>query len=149
MRCVVQRVKWAKIESLGKIAGKIDNGIMLLLGVDKDDRVEDVDYMIKKVLNLRIFDDEKGIMNLSLKDVEGELLVVSQFTLYGNCKKGLRPSYSRAAKGDKAVYLYEDFILKAKKEGIKVEKGQFGEHMDVELLNDGPVTLIIESPKLN
>lgn len=149
MRAVVQRVKWAKVEAFDEVVGSINKGIMLLLGVEQEDVSEDVDYLVNKIINLRIFDDEQGIMNLSLKDIEGELLVVSQFTLYGNCKKGLRPSYSRAAKGDKAIGLYEEFIKKAASQGLKVEKGAFGEHMNVELLNDGPVTLILESPKSN
>ena len=149
MRAVVQRVKWAKVEAFDEVVGSINEGIMLLLGVEVEDGSEDVDYLVNKVINLRIFNDEQGIMNLSLKDIQGELLVVSQFTLYGNCKKGLRPSYSRAAKGEKAIELYEEFIKKATSQGFKVEKGAFGEHMKVELLNDGPVTLILESPKSN
>lgn len=149
MRAVVQRVKFANVKVNERLVGSIDKGIILLLGVDKNDGEKELDYTLKKVLNLRIFDDEKGIMNLSLKDVKGELLVVSQFTLYGDCRKGLRPSYSQAAKGDMAINLYEKFMEKAKKELSKVEGGEFGAHMEVELLNDGPVTLIIESPKLH
>lgn len=149
MKAVVQRVKYAKVEVENKIVGSINEGIMLLLGIDKNDGDKELDYILNKVVNLRIFNDENGIMNLSLKDVDGELLVVSQFTLYGDCKKGLRPSYTQAAKGEMAISLYEKFIEKAKKEVKKVEGGKFGADMKVELLNDGPVTLIIESPKLN
>lgn len=149
MKAVVQRVKYAKVEVENEIVGSINEGIMLLLGVDKNDGDKELDYILNKVVNLRIFNDENGIMNLSLKDVDGELLVVSQFTLYGDCKKGLRPSYTQAAKGEMAINLYEKFIEKAKKEVKKVEGGKFGADMKVELLNDGPVTLIIESPKLH
>jgi len=149
MKAVVQRVKYAKVEVENEIVGSINEGIMLLLGVDKNDGDKELDYMLNKVVNLRIFNDENGIMNLSLKDVDGELLVVSQFTLYGDCRKGLRPNYMQAGKGEMAISLYEKFIEKAKKEVKKVEGGKFGADMKVELLNDGPVTLIIESPKLH
>lgn len=147
MRVVIQRVKNASVEVDGEIVGKIDKGILALLGITHEDTEKDVDYLVKKVLNLRIFSDEQDKMNLSLKNVEGELLVISQFTLYGECQKGLRPSFTNAAKPAIATELYEKFISKAKSEGFKVESGIFGADMKVNLLNDGPVTLILDSPQ--
>ncbi len=147
MRVIIQRVKEAKVLVENNIVGEIDKGLMVLLGVTHGDTEKDVDYLVKKVTKLRIFNDEKGKMNLSLKDIEGELLVVSQFTLYGNCEKGLRPSFTDAAKADVANDLYKKFIKLAKEDGFRVEEGSFGAHMEVDFINDGPVTLILDSPK--
>ena len=145
MRAVVQRVSSSKVTVDGNITGEIKRGVLVLLGVTHEDTSKDVDYIIDKVLNLRIFEDENEKMNLSLKDVEGELLVVSQFTLYGDCRKGRRPSFSTAARPELATKLYEEFIEKSRKEGIVTQTGQFGAHMMVDLTNDGPVTILLES----
>nr|WP_312215850.1 D-aminoacyl-tRNA deacylase [Clostridioides sp.] len=147
MRSVVQRVSSSSVTVDGGIIGKIDKGLMVLLGVTHDDTSKDVDYMIDKILNLRIFEDEEDKMNLSLKDVGGELLVVSQFTLYGDCRKGRRPSFTNAARPDQADKLYEEFVAKAKAQGLNVGTGQFGAHMMVDLTNDGPVTILLDSSK--
>ncbi|MBS5788549.1 MAG: D-tyrosyl-tRNA(Tyr) deacylase [Clostridioides difficile] len=147
MRSVVQRVSSSSVTVDGGMIGKIDKGLMVLLGVTHDDTSKDVDYMIDKILNLRIFEDEEDKMNLSLKDVGGELLVVSQFTLYGDCRKGRRPSFTNAARPDQADKLYEEFVAKAKAQGLNVGTGQFGAHMMVDLTNDGPVTILLDSSK--
>lgn len=144
MKLVVQRVKNAKVEVEGKIVGKIDKGYLVLLGVTHNDTREIADYLVKKICNLRVFEDENGKMNLNIKQVEGELLIVSQFTLYGDCTEGNRPSFTNAAKPDLAKELYEYFCDKCAENDIKVEKGIFGADMKVSLLNDGPVTIIIE-----
>lgn len=147
MRAVVQRVSSSKVTVENNVIGKINKGLLVLLGVTHEDSSKDVDYMIDKILNLRIFEDENEKMNLSLKDVCGELLVVSQFTLYGDCRKGKRPSFSNAARPDLATKLYEEFIQKAKEQDVVVGTGQFGAHMMVDLTNDGPVTMLLESNK--
>jgi len=147
MRSVVQRVSSSSVTVDGGMIGKIDKGLMVLLGVTHDDTSKDVDYMIDKILNLRIFEDEEDKMNLSLKDVGGELLVVSQFTLYGDCRKGRRPSFTNAGRPDQADKLYEEFVAKAKAQGLNVGTGQFGAHMMVDLTNDGPVTILLDSSK--
>ena len=145
MKIVVQRVKNAKVEVEGKVVGKIDKGFLVLLGVTHNDTEEQADYLAKKLCGLRVFTDEKDKMNLSLKDVGGELLIVSQFTLYADCSQGNRPSFINAAKPDQAEKLYEYFCNQCnQKYNIKVEKGIFGADMKVTLLNDGPVTIIIE-----
>ena len=145
MKIVVQRVKNAKVEVEGKVVGKIDKGFLVLLGVTHNDTEEQADYLAKKLCGLRVFTDENDKMNLSLKDVNGELLIVSQFTLYADCSEGNRPSFINAAKPDKAEKLYEYFCNQCnQKYNIKVEKGIFGADMKVSLLNDGPVTIIIE-----
>ena len=145
MKIVVQRVKNAKVDVEGKTVGKIDTGFLVLLGVTHEDTEEQADYLAKKLCNLRVFTDENDKMNLSLKDVNGKLLIVSQFTLYADCTGGNRPSFTNAAKPDKAEKLYEYFCNQCKeKYNIEVEKGIFGADMKVELLNDGPVTIIIE-----
>lgn len=145
MRIVVQRVKNAKVEVEGKVVGKIDKGFLVLLGVTHNDTEEQADYLAKKLCGLRVFTDENDKMNLSLKDVGGELLIVSQFTLYADCSQGNRPSFINAAKPDQAEKLYEYFCNQCnQKYNIKVEKGIFGADMKVTLLNDGPVTIIIE-----
>lgn len=144
MRLVVQRVKKAKVEVEGKTVGSINQGFLVLLGVTHTDTKAEADYLVKKLCNLRVFEDENGKMNLGLKDVGGELLIVSQFTLYADCSQGNRPSFINAAKPDVANELYEYFCEKCKEQNIKVEKGIFGADMKVSLLNDGPVTIILE-----
>ena len=145
MRVVVQRVKHASVTINGTVNGKINNGFLVLLGIQSTDSEQDVDYLVKKVTNLRIFSDENDKMNLSLKDVNGELLIVSQFTLYANCTEGNRPSFVEAAKPDIAIPLYEYFVSECKKIIPVVETGIFGADMKVDLLNDGPVTIIMDS----
>lgn len=147
MRVIIQRVSEAKVLVEKNVVGEIKKGLMVLLGVTHGDTEKDIEYLVKKVTKLRIFNDENGKMNLSLKDIDGELLVVSQFTLYGSCEKGLRPSFTDAAKADLANDLYRKFIKLAKEEGFRVEEGSFGAHMEVDFVNDGPVTLILDSPK--
>lgn len=148
MRAVVQRVKRANVTVDEKIIGDINNGILLLLGVEKEDTEKELDYIFKKVTNLRIFDDENGVMNKSIQDVEGELLVVSQFTLYGDARKGNRPSYIRAAGFEDGNKYYMEFIEKALDIGIITKHGEYGADMDVELVNDGPVTILLDSSKI-
>ena len=147
MRVVVQRVKRASVEIDNKVNGKINTGFLVLLGIASTDTKQDADYLVKKVVNLRIFSDENDKMNLALRDINGELLIISQFTLYGNCKDGNRPSFIEAARPDVAIPLYEYFIEECKKQVSVVETGIFGADMKVSLLNDGPVTIIIESKK--
>ena len=145
MRLVVQRVKNAKVDVDNNTVGSIDKGFLVLLGVTHTDTKETADYLVKKLCNLRVFEDEKGKMNLSIKDVKGKLLIVSQFTLYADCTGGNRPSFINAAKPDKAEKLYEYFCKQCEeKYNVKVQKGIFGADMEVSLLNDGPVTIIIE-----
>jgi len=144
MKLVVQRVKEAKVEVDKKIVGKINKGFLVLIGVTHEDEKEQADYLVKKLCNLRVFEDENGKMNLGLKDIEGELLIVSQFTLYADCSNGNRPSFTNAARPEKANELYEYFCKECEKNDIKVEKGIFGADMKVSLINDGPVTIIIE-----
>lgn len=144
MKLVVQRVKHAKVNIEGKTVGEIQKGFLVLIGIKTGDTKEQADYLIKKVCNLRIFEDENGKMNLSLKDVGGKLLIVSQFTLYGNCNDGNRPSFIEAARPEEAIPLYEYFCERCAKNEIEVQRGIFGADMKVELLNDGPVTIIME-----
>lgn len=144
MKLVVQRVKNAQVEVEQKIVGKIESGFLVLLGVTHKDTTEQADYLVKKLCNLRVFSDENDKMNLSIRDVKGELLIVSQFTLYANCQDGNRPSFTNAAKPEQANELYEYFCKKCENNGIKVEKGIFGADMKVSLLKDGPVTIILE-----
>ncbi len=147
MRAVVQRVKRSSVSVDGKIVSKIDKGLMVLLGVEVNDDESDLDYILKKVTKLRIFDDEDGVMNKSLLDYGLEILVVSQFTLYGDARKGNRPSYIRSAKFDQGILLYEKFIEELEKLNVKVSHGEYGADMDVELINDGPVTILLDSSK--
>lgn len=147
MRAVVQRVKSSSVSVDGKIISKIGKGLMVLLGVEVSDDEKDLDYILKKVTKLRIFDDEAGVMNKSLLDNGFEILVVSQFTLYGDARKGNRPSYVRSAKFDDGIVLYEKFIEELEKLNIKVSHGEYGADMDVELINDGPVTILLDSSK--
>jgi len=146
MIVVIQRTSEAAVRVDGKIIGQISKGLMILLGIEEADGREDIDWLCKKILNLRIFEDENGVMNKSLLEVDGELLVVSQFTLHASTKKGNRPSYIKAAKPDIAIPLYEDFVETIQLGlGKKVATGSFGADMKVSLVNDGPVTIIIDS----
>lgn len=144
MKLVIQRVKNAKVDVGGKTVGEIGKGFLVLIGVTHTDTKQTADYLVKKLCNLRIFEDENEKMNLSLKDVGGELLIVSQFTLYADCTEGNRPSFVNAAKPDMANELYEYFCEECKNNGFNVQKGIFGADMKVSLLNDGPVTIIME-----
>jgi len=148
MRAVVQRVTRAKVTIEGEIVGEIANGLVVLLGIALDDTQEDADYLAPKIVALRIFDDLAGRMNVSLKDSFGGLLVVSQFTLYGDVRRGLRPSWSDAAPPEVAEPLYEYFVQKCRGLVERVETGSFRKMMHVELVNDGPVTLMLDSRKL-
>ncbi len=144
MKLVIQKVKNASVEVDEKIVGKIEKGFLVLIGIKVGDTKEQADYLVKKLCNLRVFADENGKMNLSLKSVEGQLLIVSQFTLYGDCNNGNRPSFIEAAKPEEAIPLYEYFCEECAKQGLEVQKGIFGADMKVRLLNDGPVTIVIE-----
>lgn len=144
MKIVVQRVKEAKVEVDNEIVGKIEKGFLVLIGITHTDTKENADYLVKKLCNLRVFADEEGKMNKSIKDVGGKLLLISQFTLYANCSQGNRPSFIDAAKPEQANELYEYFCEECRKKDIEVEKGIFGADMQVSLLNDGPVTIVIE-----
>lgn len=148
MRALVQRVKRGKVTVNDSQVGSINKGAVVFLGVGKEDDIDDAQYLADKITNLRIFQDEEGKMNLSLKDIEGEVLVVSQFTLYGDCRKGRRPSFYDAAPPEKAEELYQKFCKLMEEKGIKVEKGEFQAMMVVEIINDGPVTFILDSSKL-
>lgn len=145
MKLVVQRVKNANVSIENNIVGKINQGFVVLLGVSNEDTKENADYLVKKLLNLRVFSDNDDKMNLSIKDIEGELLIVSQFTLYANCKKGNRPSFIEAAKPEHAKPLYEYFINECRKENLNVQTGEFGADMQIDLINDGPVTILLEN----
>lgn len=144
MKTVIQRVTKASVTVENKIVGKIGKGLLVLLGVGPEDTKNTADFLVQKLVKLRIFEDEKGKMNLSIKDIAGELLIISQFTLYADCRGGNRPSFTNAGKPEKANELYEYFIQKCKEENIKVQQGIFGADMKVELLNDGPVTILLE-----
>ncbi len=146
MRAVIQRVSEASVSINNKINGAIKNGLMILLGIEHEDNNEDIDWLCKKIVNMRIFNDENGVMNKSLIEIDGDMLLISQFTLHASTKKGNRPSYIKSAKPDIAIPLYEEFILNI--EGLlnkKIEKGVFGADMKVSLINDGPVTIILDS----
>ena len=145
MRAVVQRVKYASVTIDGEVTAKIDKGFLVLLGVHEDDSENDAEYLAKKCSGMRIFEDDEEKMNLSVKDVGGSFLVVSNFTLYADCKKGNRPSFVNAARPEKAILLYEKFVSCVRENGIECQTGEFGADMKVELLNDGPVTIVIES----
>jgi D-tyrosyl-tRNA(Tyr) deacylase len=145
MRVVVQRVTEARVTVAGEIVGEIGAGLLVLLGVARDDTTSDADYLAEKTTNLRIFDDAEGKMNRSLLDIGGEMLVVSQFTLYGDVRRGRRPSYSDAAEPEKANGLYEYFVNRVRSIGAKVETGVFQAMMKVSLINDGPVTILLDS----
>ena len=144
MKVLVQRCDRAQVTVDNKIVGKIDKGLMILVGFTNTDTIDNLNYMVDKVLNLRIFDDEQGVMNKSLLDIKGSILSVSQFTLYADARKGRRPSYANALSGDKATVLYDKFNQLLKEQNIHVETGIFGAEMKVELINDGPVTIMLE-----
>ena len=148
MRFVIQRVKHSSVTIDGEVKGKINKGYMVLIGIGQDDNEVIADKMVKKMINLRIFEDEKGKTNLALKDVNGELLLISQFTLYADCKKGNRPSFIKAGSPREAEELYEYIVRKCKEEVEVVEKGEFGADMKVELLNDGPFTIVLDSGEI-
>ena len=148
MRAVVQRVKKGSVEIDEKEIGKIEKGLVILLGVGQNDTEKDAEYLAEKIVNLRIFEDKEGKMNLSVKDINGQILVISQFTLYGDCKKGRRPSFISAALPDKAVKLYDYFVKSIKNYGLKIETGEFQAMMLVKIYNDGPVTILLDSEKL-
>ena len=145
MRAVIQRVKSAQVCVDGRVSGKIEKGLLVLLGVGKGDGEGDLSFLASKIPDLRIFEDESGKFNLSLKEVGGEILVVSQFTLFGDCRRGRRPSFTEAEEPSAAKHLYEQFVLKLKQQGIPVQTGEFQAKMEVHLINDGPVTLLLDS----
>ena len=147
MRAVVQRVKKSRVIVEGRLVGEINKGFNVLLGISKEDTIEDLKYIKDKIINLRVFEDENDKMNLSLLDVKGEILAISQFTLYGDCRKGRRPNFMNAMGGDEAKALYEEFVKMLKESGLKIETGEFGAHMNVEIENDGPVTILLDSKK--
>lgn len=147
MRAVVQRVARAKVTVAGEVVGEIERGLLVLLGVSDDDTQDDASYLAEKVVSLRIFPDDDEKMNLSLLDVAGQMLVVSQFTLYGDCRKGRRPSFIKAARPEQADNLYRIFVAEVHGRGVQTATGRFQTHMDVELVNDGPVTLLVDSRK--
>ncbi|WP_294233273.1 MULTISPECIES: D-aminoacyl-tRNA deacylase [Chryseobacterium] len=145
MKVVIQRVSEARVKVDGQTVGEIRKGLMLLIGVDENDEKSDADWLVQKILNLRIFGDEEDKLNLSVQDVQGEILCISQFTLIADYKKGNRPSFIKAAKPDKAVPLFEYFKEEISKSGLKTESGIFGADMKVSLINDGPVTIVMDS----
>ncbi len=146
MRALIQRVAEASVTIEGAISGQIEQGILVLLGITHDDSDKDIDWLIRKIIQLRIFTDEQGKMNLSVQDVGGDLLVISQFTLFADSKKGNRPSYVRSAPPDVAIPLYEEFLKRLRSQFAgRVETGEFGADMKVRLLNDGPVTIMLET----
>ena len=145
MKALVQRSLESSVKVDNKIVGKIDKGLVLLVGFTEDDNIKDIEYIAKKVVNLRIFDDENGVMNKSLLDSGGSILSISQFTLYADSKKGNRPSYIKALKSNEALPLYEEFNNKLKEYNVNVETGIFGADMKVNITNDGPITIILES----
>lgn len=147
MRSVVQRVSQACVRVEGEAVGQIGKGFLVLLGVGENDTSQDLDWMVDKIIGLRVFEDEGGKMNRSILEEKGEILLVSQFTLYGDCRKGKRPSFSAAAQPEKAKALYEEAIAKIASRGLRVETGIFQADMKVELVNDGPVTLLLDSEK--
>jgi D-tyrosyl-tRNA(Tyr) deacylase len=147
MRAIVQRVKEARVEVEGEVVGRIGEGMLVLLGAGKDDTEEDAEYLAEKILTLRIFEDSEGKMNLSVTETGGGILVVSQFTLYGDCRKGRRPSFDKAAPPETAERLYELLVDELKERGAKVETGRFRAMMDVHLVNWGPVTLMLDSKR--
>ena len=149
MKFIVQKVEKAKVEVDGKVVGKINKGFMVLIGVKENDTKKEADYLVNKLINLRIFDDEEKVMNKSLIDINGSILSVSQFTLYADSKKGNRPSYKKALESNEAKKLYEKFNYECRKLHVKIETGIFGADMQVSLINDGPVSIILEKENKN
>ncbi|MHC5155668.1 MAG: D-aminoacyl-tRNA deacylase [Planctomycetota bacterium] len=147
MRAVVQRVRRASVTVDGAVTGSIQRGLLVFLGVGKEDTQKDIDFIADKIVNLRIFECEDGKMNLSVKDISGGILLISQFTLYGDCRKGRRPDFTAAGKPEIAKQLYEQAIEAIRDKGVPVETGVFAAHMDIDSINDGPVTLILDSRK--
>lgn len=147
MRAVIQRVLRGAVSIDGKLVGQIGSGLVVFLGIGQEDGLEDIKYLTEKIVKLRIFEDSQEKMNLSLLDTDGELLIISQFTLYGDCRRGRRPSFSSAADPIKAEQLYEDFLQEIKKYELVVETGQFQAMMDVDLVNTGPVTILLDSKR--
>lgn len=147
MRAVVQRVKKSSVKVDGQIVGAIQNGLNVLIGICEDDTLDDLKYIVDKVINLRIFHDDNDKMNLSVKDINGAILAISQFTLYGDCRKGRRPNFMSALGGNEAEKLYDKFIEMLRETGVEIATGVFGAHMDVEIQNDGPVTILLDSKK--
>lgn len=147
MRLVIQRVKSASVVADGCLTGSINEGLLVFIGVHKDDVSADTLWLVKKLVHLRLFGDTQGKMNLSLKDVNGSVLLISQFTLYGNCLNGRRPDFFEAAPGEKAELLYNKFIEEVKAEGVEIQTGRFGAHMEITSVNNGPITLILENGK--
>ncbi len=145
MRAVIQRVKEASVVIDGKVYSNIERGFLVLLAVEEKDTEKDMEFLLKKIPNLRVFEDKDGKMNLSLKDIAGEMLVVSQFTLLGNVKRGLRPDFTRAERPERAEKMYLEFVEKVRKQGIPVKTGKFAAFMEIRLINEGPVTIIIDS----
>ena len=145
MRAVIQRVKSAQVSVDGRVSGKIGKGLLVLLGVGRGDGESDLSFLTSKIPELRIFEDTSGKFNLSLKEIDGEMLVVSQFTLYGDCRKGRRPSFTEAEEPTGAKHLYEQFVSKLRGQGLSVQTGEFQAKMEVQLVNDGPVTLLLDS----
>ena len=148
MRAVVQRVSRCRVQVDGEVVGQIGRGLLVLLGVGKADNESAADYLVEKILGLRIFEDDQEKMNLSIQDKAGEVLVVSQFTLFGDVRRGRRPSFDGAARPEEAKRIYEYFVIKVRESGIRCETGQFQAMMDVELVNEGPVTILLDSEKL-
>lgn len=148
MRAIVQRVSQASVTVENKVISEIDKGLLVLLGIGREDGNADLDYLVSKVLGLRIFEDEDNKMNLSLKEIQGDLLVVSQFTLYGDARKGRRPSFTESAPPEMGELFYEKFLCKCRENGIEPKKGIFGADMKVNLINDGPVTILLDSKKI-
>ena len=149
MRVILQRVSKASVLVNNNIVGNINKGLLVLVGFTNTDTSKEIDYMVDKIINLRIFDDDNGVMNRSLKDINGSILSVSQFTLYADTSHGRRPSYTKALNGDRAIILYEEFNRKIKEADINIETGIFGDNMEVSLINDGPVSIIIERENKN
>lgn len=148
MRAVVQRVKKSSVKVEDKIVGSIQNGLNVLIGICEDDTLDDLKYIVDKVVNLRIFHDDNDKMNLSVKDIDGDILAISQFTLYGDCRRGRRPNFMNALGGNEAEVLYDKFVEMLRETGLRIETGVFGADMDVEISNDGPVTILLDSKKV-
>jgi D-tyrosyl-tRNA(Tyr) deacylase len=147
MRAVIQRVSWAEVKTDGRVTGRIGKGLLVLLGVGNGDSQKEADFLLEKIIHLRIFEDDAGKLNLSLLDIRGELMVISQFTLYADCRKGRRPSFTEAAPPEAARALYEHFLEKAKTTGLSTASGVFQTLMEVELVNSGPVTILLDTSR--